>query len=105
MPAFIPNINVRAVNANEHAVATLPGVPYRRKLAGVTITGVAGSRCELYLGAHTPSNRFDQTSRGQSNSSDYSTPRTIPANTPVLVVWVGMGSGASACQATFNLAE
>lgn len=94
-----------AVPSSADAVATLRGEVYRRDLHGITITGYAGSHAEIYLGAVTAGSRIDQTSRGQSNTVDYSTPRPVPAGTPVLVAWLGMAAHADACTATFAVSK
>ncbi len=100
-----PLVNVTAVNRSGDAVSSLQTDMRARKLAGLTVTGPAKSRVMVYMGAISPSTRFDQTSRGESNSADYATPRLIPPGTSVFVVWPGQGVNASQCQATFSLTD
>lgn len=90
---------VSAIPSGADAVATLNGAMYPAKLLGVTLTGVSGSRAEMYLGTQ----RFDQTSRGMSNTADYAVPREIPAGTPVSVKWIGQAAKAAQCSATFTI--
>lgn len=90
---------VQAFAQGPDAVAMLNGQMYSSKLIGVTVNGVNGSRAEVYLGGQ----RFDQTSRGVSNSADYSTPRDVPAGTPLSVKWPGQAANAAQCNATFTV--
>lgn len=94
-----------AVVTGTSAVATLPGAMYPRQLHGLTITGPVGSRANVYLGAIQPASRIDQTARGQSNSADYSTPRSVPPGTPILVEWPNSAANAVLCTATFVVSQ
>jgi hypothetical protein len=75
----------------------MQGQMFPCRLLGLTITGVTGSRAEVYMGAQ----RIDQTARGQSNTADYSTPREVPMGVPLSVKWIGQAANASGCTATF----
>jgi hypothetical protein len=90
-----------AVATGTSAVATLPAAIKARSLYGLTVTGPSGSSINVYLGALSTGSRIDQSSRGQSNTADYSTPRPIPAGTPVLVEWPGQSAVATTCMASF----
>jgi hypothetical protein len=90
------------VRRGTDAIAELRQAMYKRQLIGVSLTGPSGSRAEMYMGAYSVPLRFDQTSRGQSNTAEYANPRTVPAGTPVLVVWPGQGANATQCTASFT---
>jgi hypothetical protein len=93
--------SVNAVNQNGDAVASLRPEMYPRRLMRLVITGPKGSRCDVYLGNLSPSGRIDQTSRGQSNTNEFTNPLTIPAGMYVFAVWPGRGSAAAQASATF----
>jgi hypothetical protein len=96
---------ITAVGSGGNAVAALPSEVYPRKLHSVTVTAPRGSRVEFYLGAVAAGSRFDQSSRGDSNTADYSTPRPIPPGTPILVSWPGQSANADSCLATFAVSK
>lgn len=90
---------VTAFAQGADAVATLNGAMYPSKLLRVVLTGVAGSRADVYLG----SQRIDQTSRGQSNTAEYTNPVEVPAGMAVSVKWTGQSANAAQCSATFTV--
>lgn len=81
---------VTAVTVGTDLVANLRSEMYARKLTRLTLNGPKGSRAEVYLGQVSPSNRIDQTARGESNTAEYSNPVDIPAGMNAFVVWPKM---------------
>lgn len=90
---------VVAIPDSGDAVATLNGQMYPSKLLRVAITGVIGSTALVFLGGA----RVDQTSRGSSNTNEFTHPVEIPAGTPVSIRWPGQGAKAVQCSATFTV--
>jgi hypothetical protein len=90
---------VTAVASGGDAIATLPASIKPRRLVRLSITGARNSRAEVYLGAVTASARVDQTSRGESNTTD--TPLDIPSGMTVSVRWPGKAAAANSSMATF----
>lgn len=90
---------VTAFASGADAVATLNGQMYPSKLLRLVINGPSGSRAEVFVGGQ----RIDQTSRGMSNSADYSNPPDVAAGMPLSVKWIGQAAGASQCVATFTV--
>lgn len=90
---------VNAVAQGSDAVATLNGVMYPSRLLRLTLNGPVGSRAEVYLGTQ----RIDQTSRGQSNTADYTNPVEVPAGMSLTVKWPGQSTNASQCNVTFTV--
>lgn len=90
---------VNGVTSGADAVATLNGVMYPSKLLRLTLNGPTGSRAEIYLGHQ----RIDQTSRGESNTADYTNPVEVPAGMPLSVNWPGQAANASLCNVTFTV--
>lgn len=101
MPQLFPYVAVQASALNGDLVSTLNGDVYFRQLTRLTISGPAGSTCKIYLGAIADSNLVDQTSRGQSNTAEYTNPITILPGTSVYVVWPGQAGNAAS--ATFYM--
>lgn len=97
----MPSTSVPAVALGADAAATLPPAMYPRDLQRVNLTGVSG-RAELYLGNTSQSARFDQTSRGASNTAEYTHPVPVPAGMTVIVLWLGRAANAASCFATFT---
>lgn len=90
---------VSAIASGADAVAQLPPMMFPARLLRITLNGSAGSRAEVYLGGQ----RVDQTSRGQSNTAEYTNPQEIPSGTPVSVKWPGNAANYAACNATFTV--
>lgn len=90
---------VTAFAVGADAVATLNGAMYPTKLLRVVLNGPTGSRAEVYLNTQ----RIDQTSRGQSNTAEYSNPVEVPVGTSVSVKWIGQSASAALCNATFTV--
>lgn len=90
---------VNAVPDGADATATLQGQMYPSKLLGLTLNGPVSSRAEVYLGHQ----RIDQTSRGQSNTADYATPREVPSGMPLAVKWIGQAANSTQCNVTFTV--
>lgn len=103
MPDVIPFVTKTGVALGADAVVTLDAALFARKLTGITINGPAKSTFALYIGQLTPSARIDRTTRGESNSNDYSNPLPIPRGSNVYAVWTGQAASATSCIATFRL--
>lgn len=101
MAGYQTPTSVTAIAVGDDAIASLQPEMYPRMLVRLVITGAANSKCEVYLGSVTPSGRVDQTARGSSNTAEYANPVTIPAGSPVHVVWPGKAAQAQVSLATF----
>lgn len=95
----IPNGPITAVPQGSDAVATLNANMFPARLLRVTLAGVAGSRALVKLGTQL----IDQTSRGQSNTNEFTTPPEIAVGMTVSITWPGQAANASQCSATFTI--
>lgn len=93
---------VQAFAVGSDAVATLSPAMYHRKLYRVSINGPRGSRVELYLGNMSQSGRFDQSSKGESNTAEYANAQDIPLGMIAAAKWPGQAANAGVCSATFT---
>jgi hypothetical protein len=93
---------VSAIPLDGHSVAILRQEVYHRRLTRLVVSGPKGSELEVYISFMVPSARVDRTSRGESNSRDYTNPIFVPAGAEVYAVWPGKAAGYGDARATFG---
>lgn len=96
MGKVFPYIAVPAISNGTDLVSELKPSPYPRRLLRLTVAGPIGSKVQVYVVSVSPSNLIDQTSRGQSNTADYTNPIEVPPNMSMFVVWPAIAGAASA---------
>lgn len=92
--------------------AMLPAAIYDRRLLGMALSctntaGIVSCKALVYLGFVAPANLIDQTSRGGSNTADYSGgPYIVQRANTIIVQWLTLGSaftGTETVSATFRV--
>ena len=96
MGTVFPYVAVPAISNGTDLVSELKPSPYPRRLLRLTVSGPPTSKVQVYVIAISPSNLIDQTSRGTSNTADYTNPISIPPAMSMFVVWPNSTGTASA---------
>jgi len=101
-----PDIPVMAVVQGNDLVVTLPTAPYDRKLIRLNINGPAGAVFNLYKNSINTINRLDSTTRGDTNTADYSGgPIIVQRNSVLIGQWPNQASSTTPASATFYFAS
>lgn len=85
-----PAVPATAVWENEDGgrlIAALFPQIYDRVLTRLSVSGPPGSRVDVYARSISVQNRLDSTSRGETNTADYTNPIPFGRGTSLFVVW------------------
>lgn len=83
-----PDFTVQAVRNGNDLWATLDRVPYDRDCIRINVNGPTAARAEVYKDMVSPQTRVDSTTRGGTNTADYSGgPLYVMRNGTLIVVW------------------